>query len=556
MPDVTFFREDTTVSLTVASGASLLEAARQGGMLVESPCNGTGTCGKCKVRIVQPESLIQPAGASPRISAEERRQGIVLACTTLVDRDLTVEVSSRQDSRNVRIIQHGVSRAIAVDGAVSKRYDTVRNSTEVWAGGRLLGLEAADTARECYGLVVDIGTTTLVTALFDLSSGRELGAVSSLNPQSYQAQDVLSRIKFASTAQGLAVMHTDFIGVLNRLIDDLTMQTGIAASRIYEIVFSGNTCMLHLALGVSPAAMGKYPYTPEFRGGSQHLAGHYEISVSPLAQIYVPPIMSAYVGADITSGILAARLQQQQGLTLFVDIGTNGEMVLADNGKLIATSTAAGPAFEGMNIENGMRAAPGAVERFAITGNGSVELKTIGGQKPIGICGSGLLDIVGELVKHGLIQKTGKLQPSSSRPEFAGRLLKKEGKTVFQVAAGVFLSQKDIRQVQLAKGAVSAGIEALLAKHGVRPEMVDRVYIAGSFGYHLNPESLINIGMLPPDFHHKIEFLGNTSKTGGQAFLLNYPSRREISEVVAAVEVLELATIEHFDKLFVKCLSF
>ena len=537
MPDITFLRDDQRVSITVEKGMSLLEAARKSGILLESPCNGSGSCGKCKVKILQ-------------------RQDIVLACTEFAEADMTVEILDRQDSHNVQIVQHGADLDIAVDSAVSKRYHPGSHTTEVWIDQVLQGVEPGDTTGESFGLVVDIGTTTLVAALFDLVTGREAASAASLNPQSHHAQDVLSRIKYASGKEGLTVMHTEFISVLNRMIDDLVLQAGIKASRIYELVFSGNTCMLHLALGVDPAPLGRYPYIPAITGGWSYPARDYGIPVNDWAKVYLPPVMSAYVGADITSGILAAGLKQQAGLTLFVDVGTNGEMVLAADGGLIATSTAAGPAFEGMNITYGMRASPGAIEKFMVAGDGTVTLQTIGEREPIGICGSGLLDIVGELVKHGLIQKTGRLQPAPDRPELAGRLVKKDGKTVFAVADAVYLTQKDIRQVQLAKGAIRAGIEALLAKNKVLPEAVHRVYIAGSFGYHLNPESLIHIGMLPQEFHNKIEFLGNTSKTGGQAFLLNHPARQAIRGVVDEVEVLELATMDNFDQLFVRCLNF
>jgi uncharacterized 2Fe-2S/4Fe-4S cluster protein (DUF4445 family) len=265
--------------------------------------------------------------------------------------------------------------------------------------------------------------------------------------------------------------------------------------------------------------------------------------------------MSAYVGADITSGILASQLKNLEGLTLFVDIGTNGEMVLASDGKLIATSTAAGPAFEGMNIACGMRAAPGAVEKFHISDD-AVKLQTIADEAPIGICGSGLIDIVGELVKHGAVKPNGKLAKEQADSFIADRIAVREGKAVFEVEGDVYLSQKDIRQVQLAKGAIRAGIEALMTSSDVQPEDINRVFIAGSFGYHLDPNSLINIGLLPQSFADKIEFLGNTSKTGGQAFLINNEARKEMAKVVGDVKVLELATTENFDKLFINCLNF
>ena len=268
--------------------------------------------------------------------------------------------------------------------------------------------------------------------------------------------------------------------------------------------------------------------------------------------------MSAYVGADITAGILAADLANLSGTTLFVDIGTNGEMALAVNGRLAVTSTAAGPAFEGMNIACGMRAAPGAIEKFAVEENGAVSVKTIAGSPAAGICGSGLLDIVGELVRTSIISKSGKFSGTAgSSPHPLQRHLQSEnGKTVFAVEQAVYLSQKDIRQVQLAKGAIRAGIECLLAAKGLSAADVDRIYIAGSFGFHLNAASLINIGMLPAPFKGKIHFLGNTAKTGGQALLLNQSTRDLAAGLVKQVTVVELATYNDFDKTFVNCLNF
>ncbi|HWR30440.1 MAG TPA: ASKHA domain-containing protein [Negativicutes bacterium] len=515
---VKFLQPTGTVAATVPVGTTVLAAARQAGILLESPCNGNGTCGKCRVKVAKV---------------------IRLACQASVESDLDVEILNRRDSHDVQILQHGHALAITVDNRMSKEYDAATDTTRIVADGEVLGVEVGNTASAHYGIVVDIGTTTLVTALYNLNSGEEIASTAELNPQSHHAQDVLSRIKLASTAEGLQLLHSDFIQALNRMIRVVVEQSEIDLHHIYEIVFSGNTCMLHLAINVNPVSMGKFPYTPAIYGDESYRADQYGIEIAPFAQIYLPPVMSAYVGADITSGVLAAQLEKLKGITLFVDIGTNGEMILAVDGRMVATSTAAGPAFEGMNIACGMRAAPGAIEKFRLDENGETEVTTIGDQPAIGICGSGLVDIIGELVKHGHIRPNGKLAESP-----------------FQVTEKVFVSQKDIRQVQLAKGAIRAGIETMLERTGVQAEAVDRVYIAGSFGYHLNPDSLIHIGLLPPTFRDKIEFLGNTSKTGGQAFLLNQSLRRKMAKLVETVEIIELATIGNFDKLFIHCLSF
>jgi len=283
------------------------------------------------------------------------------------------------------------------------------------------------------------------------------------------------------------------------------------------------------------------------------------LCISDIGLIYLPPIISSYVGPDITSGILATRLQDRKGTTLFVDIGTNGEMVIARNGKLSATSTAAGPAFEGMNITYGMRAEKGAIEYFNIEEDGSIKIKTIEDGTAIGICGSGLMDIVGELVANKVIGKSGRFSKAevSDLPEILSkRLTKVDGKAAFEVAEGIYLTQKDIRQVQLAKGAVRAGIEFLMNSKNVAADEVDKIQIAGSFGYHLRAKSLINIGLLPSEFEGKIDFVGNTSKSGGHALLLNKSYRSEMEKLVKEIEVIELSNGENFEKIFVSALSF
>ncbi|HOP39745.1 MAG TPA: ASKHA domain-containing protein, partial [Geobacteraceae bacterium] len=401
--------------------------------------------------------------------------------------------------------------------------------------------------------------TTLVAALVDLASGREIATASALNPQSRKAQDVLSRIHFASEETGLQTMHADLVEEINRLTADLSRQSGLDSRHIYEMVYSGNTCMLHLATGTSPASLGRYPYTPLIRGGRHVAAAGQGLNIADNALVYLPPVISGYVGADLTSGILATGLHRRKGTTLLVDIGTNGEMILARNGELRATSTAAGPAFEGMNISCGMRAGSGAVEYFAVDGDG-LTLRTIGNARATGICGSGLLDIVGELVAHGVIGGNGRFVDPDRTPHLPAslkeRLVPREGKPNFQVTEDVFLSQKDIRQVQLAKGAIRAGIEFLLQDSGIAAAQVDRVLIAGSFGYHLREKSLLNLGLLPKEFAGRIDFVGNTSKTGGQALLLNQGLRDEMTALVTAVEVIELANFPDFDRVFVKCLGF
>jgi uncharacterized 2Fe-2S/4Fe-4S cluster protein (DUF4445 family) len=477
-----------------------------------------------------------------------------LACRAEVLGDLVVELPGPA-SAGLRILCEGAQSAVAIAPHICKVFRPGGNRTEVYAGAGLLDVESGDTSGESFGLVVDIGTTTLVAALVDLRDGRERLTRSALNPQTRHGQDVLSRIHLGSTPEGLERLQGDLIRELNGLVAALCAGAGVASARIYEAVLSGNTAMLHLAVGADPRSLGKFPYTPVLQGGEYLDAAAIQLAIAPKGRVYLPPLLSAYVGADIVSGLLATSLHEQPGVVLFVDIGTNGEMVLAVDGKLTATSTAAGPAFEGMNIACGMRASEGAVELFAVEDHG-IRVETIGCADPVGLCGSGLLDLVGELARSGSLDRNGRFSRQAPNPVLEERLAFPAGKGVFQVAGPVFLTQKDVRQVQLAKGAVRAGIELLLRAEGLQAGDVDRVLIAGSFGFHLRTQSLVNLGLLPEAFADRVEFVGNTSQSGGRAFLVNARSRRTMAEVAGRVRVLELANDPAFEQTFIAALAF
>lgn len=557
MPTVKFLNENVTIH--AEKGTTILEAARQAGVTIESPCNGTGVCGKCKVKLKELSGISIQYGKGHRLSEEEEREGYVLACETRIISDIEVLTVQNPNGESMIILDHGKSFDIQLDRYIKKEYLGTEGKTAVYGNGKLLGIETGDTSGECYGLVVDIGTTTLVMSVVDLITGAEIDSISALNPQAIHAQDVLSRIRLASDEKGLDLLYTDLVKELNKMIEDLVRRNHIHARYIYEAVYSGNTCMLHLAANENPYTLGKYPYTPVIRGGIHLRASEYGLKISEFGVIYLPPIISAYVGADITSGILAAQLNRNKGVTLFIDIGTNGEMLISLDGELSATSTAAGPAFEGMNITHGMRAGIGAIEYFKIEHDGRIIIKTIGNVKAKGICGSGILDIVGELVSFGVIDRNGRFadpETADILPSLKKRLVKQDGRTIFKITDSVVLTQKDVRQVQLAKGAVRAGIEFLLNSREIDASRVQKVLIAGSFGYHLQAGSLINIGLLPAEFDGRIEFIGNTSKSGGHAFLINKSYRSQMNQIVKKVEVIELADFNDFDKVFVKCMNF
>jgi uncharacterized 2Fe-2S/4Fe-4S cluster protein (DUF4445 family) len=498
--------------------------------------------------------VLRVMGVGP-LSDDECAKGFVLACHAFVEGDLEAEVFSSESS-DANILSSGKQSFTKLDPPVRKIFLESKNITQVTFDDIPGMEEAGDTTGSCYGAAVDIGTTTLVAALTDLNTGDDLGAATCINPQVLFGHDVLSRIRHAASLDGLMELHDAVVREIDRMLRDLTDSIGVKPAHIYELVLSGNTCMLHLAAGVNPRSLGRFPYSPVLRGGECISARDAGFRLTDAARIYFPPIISGFVGADITAGIIATRFHLDPGVVLFMDIGTNGEMVLSLNGRLAATSTAAGPAFEGMNITCGMRAAAGAVNEFSIE-EGRIRVGAIGGTEPTGICGSGLVDIVVELVSHGVLGLNGRFSKNPGIPgPIQERMSLNKGKSIFRISDDVFLTQQDIRQVQLAKGALRSGIDMLLFGNGLKYSDVDRVLIAGAFGFHLKTKNLVRMGILPAEFEGKIELVGNTSKTGAGALLLDRSLRREASRIVDRVNVIELANDPGFERTFIRNLAF
>lgn len=537
---------------------TLLELARRCGVFMESPCQGRGTCGKCKVKILKGMENLQIEKSPKSLSQEEISKNYVLACTSHILGNVEVETLQGEDQKSLKILSQGKDAEYEIHNSLTKEF--VGDVTNIYFDGEKIGEEVGDTSQNIYGLAVDIGTTTLVAALIDCLTGAEICSTSALNPQTEYAQDVISRINYTSeTENGLQIMFESVQNAINLMLEELCKTAGISTDLVEEVVYSGNAAMLHLASNVNPYSLGRYPYLPAIKGGNWISAKDNNLKIAEFGKIYLPPLISSFVGADITSGVLICDLEKLAGNTLFIDIGTNGEMVMASNGTLAATSTAAGPAFEGMNITFGMRASAGAVEYFNIDDEGEIEVKTIEGALAVGICGSGLFDITAELVRTGVITKSGKLAKATSTkilPKLAERICEYNEKPAFKVVEGVYLTQLDIRQIQLAKAAIRAGVEALLELLDIPQGDLDKVQIAGSFGYHLQSKSIVNMGIIPAGLEEKIEFVGNTSKTGAQEFLLNKEARTKMETMVAEIKCLELAEHKDFEQLFVTYMGF
>jgi uncharacterized 2Fe-2S/4Fe-4S cluster protein (DUF4445 family) len=530
----------------VQPGSTLLEAARKARAPLEAPCDGAGICGKCRVWL-DPEALTA-LEAGVEVGGGNGQGALVLACDARVRADIAATIPDRGD-KNLAIVDHGLAtaRSLAPHIAVVRATD----GCTVWAGPELIASLPSAVAN--FGIAVDIGTTTLVVALVDLESGDELAVASALNPQTAYGHDVLSRIHFAAEPDGLSTMQRALVDGLNILIRQVCQRAGVDTGHIHEAVLGGNTCMLHIAAAVDPAPLGRAPYRPSLTGGNHLRAAELGLGIAAHGLVYLPPLVSGFVGADITAGILATDLHRSRQTALLLDIGTNGEMVLAHAGELWATSTAAGPAFEGVNIACGMRAAPGAVDAV-IANDGGWTLHTIGDVSAIGICGSGLIDLVSCLVKNGTIGKNGRFATKAAPP--VGNWDESEGRCLLRLSNGVVLTQKDVRQVQLAKAAIRTGLDSLLAQAKVRTQDVERVLVAGSFGYHLRPDSLAGSGLLPASLAAKVEAVGNTCKAGAITLLTNDDTRRELKAAAGRVRSIELANDAAFGRRFVEQMTF
>jgi uncharacterized 2Fe-2S/4Fe-4S cluster protein (DUF4445 family) len=398
------------------------------------------------------------------------------------------------------------------------------------------------------GVALDLGTTGLASAVLDLDRRETVAMGTALNPQTTVGADVISRITSAAQSEEELKKLQEL--AISGLSDLIASAAGSGAAKtISGAVVSGNTTMLHLLAGVNPKSLAQAPYRPIFTEplDLSHLAG--QLGLAPYAKIMTCPSISSFVGGDITSGIMAIKLSGRPGTVMFIDIGTNGEIVLCRNGQMVATSCAAGPALEGMNITCGTRAITGAVDCFRLDEDMRPSFTTIGDATAIGLCGSGLIDVCAELVRCGLIAESGKLASGSGAPKAIS-----DGR--YHLTEEVFLSQKDIRQVQLAKGAIAAAMKMLLERLELKVADLDEVIVAGSFGFHLWPECLLGLKLIPAGYHGAITFVGNSSLAGAARLLLDRSAWDEINDLAGQVQVIELGFDPKFQDTFLKELGF
>ena len=594
----------------VLAGTRLFEAVVGAGVMLDGPCGGEGTCGKCRLTVSdgadRPTSVEQA-----HISADDLALGVRLACQARVRAATAVEVPVTSIvAAHHQILTHAERpEPIELDPPVRKRFvelpkpergsdeaDLIRlerelgplevdvemirklpaklrkaefQGTAVMDAGRLLDFEPGDTADRSLAVAFDVGTTTLAASLIDLNTGREIAVSSRLNPQTTLGDDVLSRILHArEAAQGLGELHEMLTEAIDEMVGELARQAGIGRRDVYQLTFSGNTTMQQLLCRIDTRSLGEVPFVPTCGHSLQILTSKLGIRIHPRGRAYVLPVIGGFVGGDTVAGILATGLDESAEPTLLVDIGTNGEIVLAAGGQLIAASTAAGPAFEGARISQGMRAAAGAIEK--VIADELLHVNTIGNIAPVGLCGSALIDLAAELLRLGVLTSDGRLLADDGLPDelpddLRRRAVSHEGSTAFVLAdrtesgtdRPVVVTQRDLRELQLATGAIRAGILLLLRHAGLTPADLETVYIAGGFGNFIRRKNAQRIGLLPPEIRrHRILFQGNTSLRGAGLAAVSRTARRQARDVARRTRHVDLSRDPEFQMAFAEAMIF
>ncbi len=482
-----------------AEGARLIDVLREHGFEVYAPCGGNGTCGKCKVLV--------------------KDKGYVTSCIHYIAEDIEVILPAPMEA-SILASQYKFSKVMPLDPG-----------------------EAANLSVYPFGVAIDIGTTTVVFYLFQLITGSIIETQTVMNPQGKYGADVISRIQYCITnPEGLKILQKEMIDIINVKLLYFASQHGFAPDDIVKITVTGNTTMLHLLLGKDPSSLAFVPFTPVFTDEQKCAAASLNLKCNHEAEVKVLPSLSAYVGSDIIAGMASLAIPNEHRNYLYVDIGTNGEMALVTSGAIYACATAAGPAFEGANISCGMGALDGAIKTF----NGLDSYQTVGEMKPVGICGSGLIDIIAMMVRTGAVPADGFLPEDYVvvEKERAGK------------PGAITITQADIREIQLAKSAICAGILTLIQKAGLTIEEVDALYLAGGFGNYIRISSAVEIGMIPAGLSDKVISVGNASGTGATLAISSTRFDNEISETLQDMELIELSEDDTFNLEFAMNMEF
>ncbi len=573
-------------------GDNLLDVLLDHNYEIKTYCGGEGLCGKCKVKILSETN-------KPIFRKEDLSNNIRLACLTTVEGDMEIKL---EDSEDITVMTSGTVKKVEKDLRYSKEHMSFTESsldnqqdfvsqilnsksfdninlkslkklsaldkdssfTVITRDKDIVQIEKGDTTENLYGIAVDIGTTTVVIYLLDLTSGKEIDVYSFYNPQKKFGADVVSRINYTiNHNDGVARMRDELIRSLNKGIKKLEIQNEISRKDIMMSTIVGNTIILHTLLGVNAESIAQSPYIPLFTKKIELSPLELGLKINKKGLIEILPSISGYIGADIVGDMLTVDFNvYSDKANLLIDIGTNGEIALSNGEEIYTCSTAAGPAFEGANITFGMAGIPGAISEFKLK-EGQSEYKTIKNQKPEGICGSGLLDVIAELYQKGLINDNGGFV-SENELESGYKIAKYNEMKAYRVVSGrktatgndIFLTQKDIREVQLAKGAIQAGIEILKKEVDIEYDDINKVFIAGGFGNYINPHNACIISLIPPELEEKIVQIGNGAGTGAKLYLLDKKSKSYVKQIKQKTKYIELSGRQDFQTEFMKSMKF
>jgi uncharacterized 2Fe-2S/4Fe-4S cluster protein (DUF4445 family) len=591
----------------VPSGTPVFDAASWNGIAIDSTCGGHGTCKKCKVRVLSGELPV--SSVDPRaFTTQELRDGWRLACRAGARSDLVIEVPPLQTRPKAALV--GVGRHVILRPAVVKRHLVLEEATmedqrpdlqrvldalddlepygslellrelggvlrkahfdvtAVVCDQELIAVEPGDTTARRFAIAYDLGTTTVVATLLDLEAGQPVAVRSMLNRQQPFGADVITRISATMMdSSALQALRDRAHETVAELTAEVCAEAEVAPEEVYEITVCGNVTMMQLALGIDPEPLSMAPFVVATHTFPPASAADFGAVVHPRAPAFVFPSLGAYVGGDIVAGMLATGLTRDRRLRLFIDVGTNSEIALGSVDRVVATAAPAGPAFEAAQIRCGMRAAEGAIEGLRITDDG-LALDVIGDTEPVGMCGSGLVDAVAELVHTGLLDHSGRFLPDEDAaerfaPDLATRLTKIGEERVFVLhwrgedpANSIFLSQRDIRELQFAKASIATGWEILLRELGVQAGDISQVLLAGSFGAYLTPLSAVRIGLVPDLALPRIVSAGNVAGEGAKIAALSLRERAEAASILREVEYVELSGRADFNDLFIDQLAF
>jgi len=567
---------------------SLLDCARELNVDIVSICGGVGSCNRCKVQTISGQATPPTADEESAFSQSELDQGYRLACRAYPLSDLRLHVPPESLTAPQRTQVEGLDVDVAPEPAVrgltailfAPTLDSpTSDESNLWAslglpvgaidfslqqtlskklrdlnwqvavalrGTEIIALDAPET--KWLGLAVDIGTTKIAGYLIDMESGKTLASKGLMNPQISYGEDVIARIAAANrSAENAEKLQRMLVEALSQLAVELCAEVKADPTQVVEAVVVGNTAIHHLFLRLSVSQLGLAPYVPTMQSAVAVKARELGLGIASGGYVHLLPNVAGYVGADHVAMLLAVRIVQAEKTTLAIDIGTNTEICLNHRGRMTSVSCASGPAFEGAHIKFGMRAAPGAIEHVRLS-DGRLEIQTIGGEAPVGICGSGLLDVVAQLRLNNVLDKNGRMgghplvHAQNGLPEFV--LAERDGQEP------VVLSQKDVRELQLAKAAIRLGIQALVEKEGIVESDIEQVIIAGAFGTFIDVESAVTIGMLPPLPLERFKQVGNAAGTGARLALISQSQRAEAEKIARQDGYIELAKVPNFNRKF------